>query len=90
MDPLQACQSPGVSPLETTFPSLLWPDRVTVVFKIRLPIKVYGGSQCSRTFAEIRVRCSRTENFMFATSLVITPVLFFSPQILESKYFPEM
>ena len=54
MDPLQACQSPGVSPLETTFPSLLWPDRVTVVFKIRLPIKVYGGSQCSHVREHLR------------------------------------
>ena len=43
MDPPPACHSPGVSPLETTFPSLLWPERVPVRFKIRLPIEVYGG-----------------------------------------------
>ena len=42
--PPLACHSPGVSPLETTFPSLLWPERVPVGFKIRLPIEVYGGS----------------------------------------------
>ena len=44
MDPPPACPSPGVSPLETTFPSLLWLERVPVGFKIRLPIEVYGGS----------------------------------------------
>ena len=43
MDPPPACHSPGVSPLETTFPSLLWPERVHVGFKIRLSIEVYGG-----------------------------------------------
>ena len=70
MDPPPACHSPGVSPLETTFPSLLWPERVPVGFKIRLPIEVYGGSPGSRAFAEVRVRRSRTENFMLTTSLL--------------------
>ena len=54
MDPPPACHSPGVIPLETTFPSLLWPERVHVGFKIHLPIEVYGGSPCSHVRKHLR------------------------------------
>ena len=69
IDPPPACHSPGVRPLETTFSSLLWPERVPVGFKIRLSIEVYGGSPGSpvrehlRKFSfavrELKILCSR-------------------------------
>ena len=54
MDPPPACHSPGVSTLETTFSSLLWPKRVSVGLKILLPIEVYGGSPGSPVRKHLR------------------------------------